>query len=481
MVAKKTRKIWVPKTEDEKLTVQRQLDRLLLDDGFAKSERCGDFLRFIVQRTLADEADSLKERVLGIEVFGRNPSYDTINDPIVRVTASKIRKRISKYYEDPQHQDELRVSCPAGSYVPVFELLEDETPEPSNSDSISEHTNRASVKASAPAAELPEVDTAPDPLSLSKSGLESSVIPHQASSVDDRRGRLRWVILGSLLGTIVAGFLAGLAWYRSSRATTSAARIPPWSALFNSSHPTHLITSDYALVVLRGISGNSVPLADYANRKYIAEPNKLTPEELRYFDTVFSKGSSTSDVDAPIIARISALAQENHRVIDARASRHITISDLRTDDNFIFVGSPSSNPWSSLFSNELDFQFVIDKDSQQEIVRNVRPSPHELPVYVPTALGGATGESYAIIALVPNLDQNGQVLLVGGANGEGTDAAGRLITDPTRLSTALSSCGIGPGSALRYFELLLRLSTLAGSPTHLDVAACHLLPGTPPR
>ncbi|SNS42171.1 hypothetical protein SAMN05421770_101900 [Granulicella rosea] len=468
MVAKKTRKVWVPKTEDEKLVVQEQLGRLLIDDSFARSERCGDFLRFIVERTLADDPGSIKERIIGIEVFGRNPSYDTLNDPIVRVTASKIRKRISKYYEDPQHQDELRLSFPAGSYVPVFERSEDGPPEPSST----------SMPALVCSAEHPEAGTGQ--LSLPNPDLESVGNPVQGATVVKTQDSFRWVFLSLLFVAVIAVCVAGTTWYRFSRPISAVARAPLWSALFDSAHPTHLVTSDYALVGLREITGKSVPLADYANRKYLPESNQATPEELRYF-TALLAGSSTSDVDAPIIARVSALAQQNQKAIDTRASRHITISDLRTDDNFIFLGSPSSNPWSSLFSNELDFQFVIDKATQREIIQNVRPGPHEPPAYVPTALGGGTGESYAIVALVQNLDQNGQVLIVGGANGEGTDAAGRLITDPLHLWSALKSCGMEQRSPLRHFELVLRLSTLAGSPTHLDVVACHLLPGTASR
>jgi hypothetical protein len=82
-------------------------------------------LRFLVFRTLDGEADSLKERILGIEVFGRRPDYDTNEDPIVRVTVAEVRKRIQKYYEDPRHKNELHIGLPTGSYVPIFEFPAD--------------------------------------------------------------------------------------------------------------------------------------------------------------------------------------------------------------------------------------------------------------------------------------------------------------------------------------------------------------------
>jgi len=65
-----------------------------------------------------------------------------------------------------------------------------------------------------------------------------------------------------------------------------------------------------------------------------------------------------------------------------------------------------------------------------------------------------------------------------GANGEGTEAAGHLVTGPDRLANAMRRCGIYVGGPLRHFEILLRLSTMAGSPTNVDVVACHTLSST---
>jgi len=64
----------------------------------------------------------LKERTLGVEVFGRDPAYDTNLDPVVRTTAGEIRKRIAQYYYEPGHENEIRIDLPSGSYVPEFHL-----------------------------------------------------------------------------------------------------------------------------------------------------------------------------------------------------------------------------------------------------------------------------------------------------------------------------------------------------------------------
>src|SRR6202046_4322095 len=107
-------------SDEEKTAIQEQVGRLLADSHFSQSRRFPSFLRYVVEKTLAGQEDALKERTLGVEIFGRRADYDTASDPIVRVTAAEIRKRIAQYYREPGHEVEIRVSIQAGSYVPQF-------------------------------------------------------------------------------------------------------------------------------------------------------------------------------------------------------------------------------------------------------------------------------------------------------------------------------------------------------------------------
>ena len=107
-------------TKSEQEEVREQLRRLLDNPFFSHSKRFPTFLRFVVEQTLAGKVDSIKERTLGIEIFGRDADYDTASDPIVRVTAAEIRKRVAQYYQDPAHVDELHIALPSGSYIPHF-------------------------------------------------------------------------------------------------------------------------------------------------------------------------------------------------------------------------------------------------------------------------------------------------------------------------------------------------------------------------
>src|SRR5215510_7173564 len=95
-----------------------QLTRILESPQFRSSKRCSLFLRYVVEQASENHLEYLKERTLGIEVFGRNPQYDTNQDPVVRAAVGEVRKRLAQYYLEPGHDDEIRISLPAGSYVP---------------------------------------------------------------------------------------------------------------------------------------------------------------------------------------------------------------------------------------------------------------------------------------------------------------------------------------------------------------------------
>ena len=89
--------------------------------AFSSSARSAKLLRFIVEETLTGNADGLKEYTLGAKGLERGDAFDPRIDPIVRAEASRLRTRLALYYGDEGKTDELVISLPKGSYVPVFE------------------------------------------------------------------------------------------------------------------------------------------------------------------------------------------------------------------------------------------------------------------------------------------------------------------------------------------------------------------------
>ena len=102
------------------ILVREQLRRLLAHPLFTNSKRYPVLLAYTVEQALDGNASELKERTIGVEAFGREPSYDVNLDPVVRITAAEVRKRLIQYYYNSDHAGELVIEMPVGSYVPTF-------------------------------------------------------------------------------------------------------------------------------------------------------------------------------------------------------------------------------------------------------------------------------------------------------------------------------------------------------------------------
>src|ERR1700733_10884321 len=109
-----------PANEDDRLEIRNQLERVLAHPQFQNSRRYPALLRYVVERTLDGNGSSLKERTIGIEVFGREPNYDTNQDHTVRTSAGEVRKRLAQYYVESDRDGEIRIDLPPGSYLPQF-------------------------------------------------------------------------------------------------------------------------------------------------------------------------------------------------------------------------------------------------------------------------------------------------------------------------------------------------------------------------
>lgn len=100
--------------------VRAQLERILLSTPFRNSKRYPALLRYVVEQELSGASSDLKERTIAIDVFGRDPYYDPAVDPVVRISAGEVRKRLAQYYQEVADPDQLRIELPVGSYRPEF-------------------------------------------------------------------------------------------------------------------------------------------------------------------------------------------------------------------------------------------------------------------------------------------------------------------------------------------------------------------------
>ena len=247
----------------------------------------------------------------------------------------------------------------------------------------------------------------------------------------------------------------------------------PWSILLQDGRQLQLVFADPDFNAMQELTGSQISLSDYANRRYVTNPGALDSSTRLALSHM--RGVNVAAVDVGIAVAISRLASANPAGPKLNNARSMQLSAFKTDDDFVILGSPRSNPWGTLFEDQLDFQFVPDPEIRVEVIRNKRAQPGELPRYVPTARGWATGHSFARIALIGNPNQAGKVLLVAGTNAEGTEAAGQFVTNVAQLARTLRDHGIDPGGPPCDFQILLQVRTMAGSSSTIEVVAFHRL------
>jgi TolB-like protein len=100
--------------------IRSALERVLASRVFGAAERAKDFLRFVVEETLANRGDRLKGYTIAVEVFERPADFDSATDPLVRVEAGRLRRRLMEYYLSEGHEDGVRIELPRGGYQPQF-------------------------------------------------------------------------------------------------------------------------------------------------------------------------------------------------------------------------------------------------------------------------------------------------------------------------------------------------------------------------
>jgi hypothetical protein len=361
---------WTPLTKADKEAVLRQLERLLDNHHFHKSKRFPAFLRFVVTEALDGRAEGLKERTLGIQVFGKDPNYDTTEDPIVRVTAGEIRKRIAQYYQEPGHEKEIRVLLAPGSYIPQFYPAEEPVPEVPG------------------IAELPEVPKIPVPRSL----VSKRLLKHSA---------------GLLLVLLLVGTLAGVVAWRLSRPVPIDVF---WAPFFKSPGPVLVCVADqnqYSTIVLRDA----------------ADPKHET--------TLNDRSVAVIIDDVSPLVNIAGLLHSHGQNLRVQGESVTSFSDLRQVPS-IMIGA-FDNGWTLRFTSSLRYHFGNNAEMSQFWVEDrERPKSREWFLDRSQQATG-TYKDFAIVARALDPNTGRYVVVAAGIARGGTVASGEFLVDPAHM------------------------------------------------
>ncbi len=401
-------------SDEEKTAIQEQLGRLLSDSHFSQSRRFPSFLRYVVEKTLAGQDDELKERTLGVEIFGRRADYDTASDPIVRVTAAEIRKRIAQYYQDPGHESELRVSLPPGSYIPQFHWPE------------TAKQNDATQAAIIPLA-------------------HALVLDHALKEEPGRPGIRRWIwpAAGLVFALLCVG--AVFLWQSAQRSPFNFF----WGPVLNSNEPVLFCVADqsqYSAIALRD--------AEDPTRQTLLKDN-LT--------------AIVIDDLNPII-RLAGLLQSSGKKYSLKGEGTTDLTDLRNGPT-IFVGA-FDNAWTLRLTKPLRYHFANNPEMTEfRIVDSADPGR---PGWVINRLQQMSTNDYrdfAIVARFTDSTTGKLAIVVAGVGRGGTRVAGEFLTEPANLAQ-LERAAAREGNK-KNMEVVLSTQIIDGQPGTPKVEASY--------
>jgi hypothetical protein len=378
--------------------IREQLQRLLAHPLFANSKRYPALLAYTVEQTLLGNGGELKERSIGIEVFGRTPTYDANADPVVRITAGEVRKRLGLYYYDSSHAGELVIELPVGSYVPTFRQPD------SASESKQEVVEPAALSMPSGTGELLAPTTINEP------------------AVAPKPSRLRWPLLALLtVAACVVGVLFGMRMQPSPAAEQPSNIDRFWEPFIASTGITTFCLGEPAKNIdMDSIDSFEAPVTTHSQ-----------PQQL-YVRLHMAGLFALADVTT--LTRTAAALQARHKAFRVVPASEATFSQLR-EGPIVLIGA-FDNIWSLRVTQKLRFGFeskngealIVDRKSGD---KTTWATAWDLPYQ-------KLSKDYAIVARIHDNTTGQPVIIAAGISEEGTEAAGEILYNPVYLNTLLA-------------------------------------------
>ncbi|MCL5745446.1 MAG: hypothetical protein M1541_16240 [Acidobacteria bacterium] len=447
---------------------QEVLERVLRSRQFQRAPKLREFLRYVCEATSPSGGPpSLREQDIGWAVYQRETDYNPSEDNIVRVEARNLRRKLEGFFDEDEEgkQFPIIIRIPKGSYVPEFE--------------------RRSFRESAP----PEGQARTEELfgvtgSIQVGAPAKSEETAISTSTSVARTLSRTLRLAGMVVILLSAIVAGSLWLQnrslkarlqSSPATLNS--VPLWSALFDDKHNTYLVLADSGFVLIQDILKRHLTLADYLKGDFgipSGRSNEKTEVD-RAAAEVVVRGQFTSMTGARILAAIVSLPGVDRRRLIVRQAREMAPRDFR-GNHLILVGSVRSNPWVELFEPKLNFRFEFNFSRSRPVVRNRSPRPGELPAYWAGGANGQSNEIYCTMALLPNLASDGNVLIISGTGGQGTESCSEMLLGPDLASKMIQQLRLYKDRRMRFFEVLVRSSQLGSTSSGVEILAHRILP-----
>jgi len=383
--------------------VVAELERILSSRFFRNAVRSRQFIEFVVKHKIQGNSEQLKERTIGTEVFHRPPGYATGDDPVVRVQAGEVRRRLEQYYQQTQSDGPLRIELPVGSYAPLIHWM--------SGNGVRD-----------------EEQSAP--------GTHPTVVVKTVESkpVEGRRIPVRWLVAAMcVLLALGAGIL-----FEGSRGNIRSKTLVEqfWAPVFATPQPVLICVAKPVLY------RPALELYHRYARKHpgtfeteVERSNQILPlpanDKLEWSQMLQYPDYGVAVGDAYSAVSISGLLGQMGKPSQVRIGTNYSFEDLRNSPDVIL--GAFNNKWTMQMMPALRFAFV--EENGDGVLREQVPGGRTWR----TSLGDShrVGEDYAIVARLLDSKTGQFTVIAAGLTSSGTQAAGEFVSNRDFLEKGL--------------------------------------------
>lgn len=434
---------------EDSLAVLRELDRILESRHFRQCTRGKQFLNYVVREKLEGRSQNLKERSIGVAVFRRAATYATGDDPVVRVQAGEVRRRLDQYYQECSDQAAVRIELPVGSYIPEFRQK-----------------------------------TAPVPLAVSPDHDSHGVLPTPPFVTGPGESSAHWwraaffILVAIVIAVSVAAAFIEMS--HSGRAVNQgspfAQDIGPNSVLGKFWAPVLSTSQPVMIYLAEGVTYRPSPeiYEEYARAHHGAfamqvqranEPLPLNPDtKLLWKQMILYTDFGVAAGDADDAVRLSTLFGRIGKPDQVRIGSNFSYADLSNSPTVLIGGF--DDEWTMNLMSKLHFAFVDDGDSHLAIQEQ---TPHGRRW--PWQNVEKVHKDYAVVTRLVNSATGQFTVIVAGCSGSGTEAAGEFVTNEAILAEGVQS--LPRGWQNRNLQLVLETHVADGTPEPAKVIASY--------
>ncbi len=409
--------------------VRRELDLILGSAVFHGSKRCQDFLRYVAIKTLEGAGETLKERTLATEVFGRHATTDLGDDSIVRVGAREVRRRLAQYYVADGAHDLVRIDLSPGSYVPVFHYRDEDTYAVSGVGAFSHTTGTAELH----------------------------------PSDFNRRRAIRNRRISLVFGFAALAVLLAVAG-RSTLHRTGGFDLF-WAPVFNRATPVLLVLPN-PIVYHPSSRANDLDRQHNGPLKMpVQRLIDLPPELLNGSDFVPVEDQYVGFGDTVAAVRVATLLAQHSRSTKLRLASKVDFNDLH-DSAPILIGA-FTNRWTAEITKDMRFRFAFN-GSKPCVVDSAKRRVWMLKSKTDN---GRSPEDYLLICRLPRSTTGDFMMIGAGLTVYGTEEAGRIVADPELLTPILRQL---PANWVNSdLEFVLHVEVVGDAPALPKLIAVH--------